>query len=61
MLEFTSILIQYIWDGAHNSAALTSFLGYYKGHLNMKTYITLPTQGTETYFLTAVILGIFSL
>lgn len=61
MLVFTSIVIQYVWDGTHNSKALTSFLGYYKGHLNMQTYIMLPTQGTETYFLTAVILGIFSL
>lgn len=56
----TSILIQYIWNGARHSAALTSPLGYYKGHLGMKNYTVLPTQGTKTYFLTAVRLGIFS-
>lgn len=56
----TSILIQYVWNGVRHSAALTSPLGYYKGHVGMKNYAMLPTQGTKTYFLTAWMLGIFS-
>ena len=49
----TNILIQYICNGAHNSLALTSFLGYHKGHVGMKNNSMLPIQGTKTYFLTA--------
>lgn len=47
----TSILIQYSSNGAHNSAALTSPLGYYKGHLGMRNYTMLPTHGDKSLFL----------